>query len=600
MFDRDWFETQLLHLQQVMMEAGRDVLMDRAAQFLADVLEMKYVFVGVDPSVIEIEKEASPKEVVPGVECKGKCDALEVLAFYERGNLKHGVRYELEHDPSAQVLQQKQTLLYCRGVHQAFPENRLLTAWEIESYIGTPIRTPVGEVVGVVWALDDRPGEFSEPQVWILEIVARWLGLALECEREHQHCQLLQQQHIHLQKMETIGMLASAAAHDFNNLLAAIIGFVELARLQMGGSHPLSRKWQEMLRLCDRARQLVRQMLVLSRPADAPRETYRLRDCLDELKVFLERMMPENIEVRVAPVAETVCVEANPAQMQQVLINLAVNARDAMPNGGRLEIETKLVDVPERDNSGSPTGRMKSFVRITVSDTGQGIPPEIRPRIFEPFFTTKGKGKGTGLGLSIVNRIVQEHGGWIDVESNVGQGSRFHIFLPRAAVAEKAELSLPEDTFPRGTERILVVEDEPMVLELEQKLLESLGYEVLTARNGSEAVEIYRRYRGEFDLVLLDLVIPRMNGRHVLEQLRQVSPNTRVLFVTGYGRNEVASELLQMGAVGVLNKPYDLRTLSRTVRLCLDIASARSRLAPDKGENNVVRQDYMDDYGPCW
>lgn len=597
MFDRYWFETQLLHLQQVMMEAERDALMDRAAQFLADVLEMKYVFVGVDPSVIEVEKESSSQETVTGVEPDGECDALEVLAFYERGALKHGIRYKLEQDPSAQVLQQKQTLLYCRGVREAFPENRLLTAWEIESYIGTPIRTPAGEVVGVVWALDDRLGEFSEPQVWILEIVARWIGLALECERQRQQCGLLQQQHIHLQKMETIGMLASAAAHDFNNLLAAIIGFVELARLQMGGSHPLSRKWQEMLRLCDRARQLVRQMLVLSRPADAPRETYRLRDCLDELKVFLERTMPRNIEVRVEPVSETVCIEANPAQIQQVLINLAVNARDAMPDGGRLEIETKLVDVPEGDNSNSSTDRMKSFVRITVGDTGRGIPPEIRPRIFEPFFTTKGR-KGTGLGLSIVSGIVREHGGWVDVESEVGQGSRFHIFLPRAAVAEKAELSLPEDTFPRGTERILVVEDEPMILELEQKLLESLGYEVLTARNGSEAVEIYRQHRGEFDLILLDLVIPRMSGQHVLDQLRQVSPDTRVLFVTGYGRNEVASELLRMGAVGVLHKPYDLRTLSRTVRLCLDIASARS--APGNGEGDVIRQECIDDYGPCW
>lgn len=597
MFDRYWFETQLLHLQQVMMEAGRDALMDRAAQFLADVLEMKYVFVGVDPSVLE--KESPSQETVTGVEPDGECDALEVLAFYERGTLKHDIRYELGQDPSAQVLQQKQTLLYCRGVRQAFPENRLLTAWEIESYIGTPIRTPAGEVLGVVWALDDRMGRFSEPQVWILEIVARWIGLALECEQQRQQCWLLQQQHIHLQKMETIGMLASAAAHDFNNLLAAIIGFVELARLQMGGSHPLSRKWQEMLRLCDRARQLVRQMLVLSHPADAPRETCRLRDCLDELKVFLERTMPENIEVRVEPVAETVCIEANPAQMQQVLINLAVNARDAMPDGGLLEIEAKLVEVPERDDTGSSTGQMKSFVRITVSDTGRGIPPEIRPRVFEPFFTTKGRGKGTGLGLSIVNRIVREHGGWVDVESDVGQGSRFHIFLPRATVAEKGELSLPEDTFPRGTERILVVEDEPMVLELEQKLLESLGYEVLTARNGSEAVEIYRRHRGEFDLVLLDLVIPRMSGQHVLNQLRQVSPDTRVLFVTGYGRNEVASELLRLGAVGVLHKPYDLRTLSRTVRLCLDTASGRSASGNGDGDD-VIQQDRTDDYGLWW
>ncbi len=374
------------------------------------------------------------------------------------------------------------------------------------------------------------------------------------------------------QKMEAIGQLAGGVAHDFNNILAIIQ--MQASLLKNGG--PLSAEQLEMAEeignTVERAAALTRQLLLFSR-----REALQMRDldlsaAITNLTKMLRRVLGENITVQINLSAEPMFIHADAGMMEQVLLNLAVNARDAMLNGGQLVISTAGVEFDELSVAQSPSARRGSFVCLNVADTGGGIPPEILPRIFEPFFTTKDVGKGTGLGLATVFGIVQRHEGWINVYSEVGQGTTFKIYLPRLVgltarnIAEKM-LATP----PTGQETILLVEDETALRDSVRKILARLGYRILEAPNGVQALEVWKEHHAEIRLLLTDLVMPEgMSGKELAQRLLRENPGLKVIYMSGYSAELAGHDLSLQEGTNFLAKPFQMQILAQTIRNRLD------------------------------
>ncbi|RMG55540.1 MAG: PAS domain S-box protein [Acidobacteria bacterium] len=380
----------------------------------------------------------------------------------------------------------------------------------------------------------------------------------------------LEAQLLQAQKLESLGTLVGGIAHDFNNMLTGILGFTQLLMRQVEPQSPIYEGLGRIEVLGERAADMIRQLLAFSRQDVGEKRRLMLRPFLKEVGKLLERVIPENIELLLNLSPEELWVEADPTQLQQVIMNLVVNARDAMPEGGRLQIAMAPVNLDEAFCRAHPDLQPGRYVRLGVSDTGVGIPEEIRSRIFDPFFTTKEVGKGTGLGLPVVYGIVKNHGGAIEVQSEVGKGTTVHIWLPlaeRGAVGEETART----EAPGGTETILLVEDEPSVLELGKMALEHLGYRVLTAENGLEALTIYMAHRDEIALVILDMVMPRLGGPETFRELKRINPSTRVLLATGYDTTQTAAQaLLDEGASGLMRKPYQIHELAQAVRAALE------------------------------
>jgi PAS domain S-box-containing protein len=386
-------------------------------------------------------------------------------------------------------------------------------------------------------------------------------------ERKHLENQLRQSQ-----KMEAIGQLAGGVAHDFNNLLTAILGNVSLLLSNLSPHDPN----RDLLRAVEkaglRAAELTRQLLGFSRQSMLRLEPTNLSASVQETIGILGRTIDPRIQVEVRLEEKLWPVLADPSAISQVLLNLCLNARDAMPEGGRLVLETENIVLGEDYAHLHLEARPGEFVRLRVSDTGQGIPPEVRPRIFDPFFTTKGPGKGTGLGLAMVFGIVKQHQGWIDCYSEVGQGTRFDIYLPRETGTSPAPAPAPVPTpTGGGSETILLVDDEAIIRSLGRTVLQRLGYRVLLAEDGRQAVELYRRERDRIDLVILDLTMPNLSGRDAFRQLMQIDPSVRVVFASGYSADHIG-DFEKEGALGFINKPYRPQDLASTVRAVLDRA----------------------------
>jgi PAS domain S-box-containing protein len=372
------------------------------------------------------------------------------------------------------------------------------------------------------------------------------------------------------QKMEAVGQLAGGIAHDFNNLLTAILGNVGLALAEIDAGHPSQELLAEVERAGRRAAELVRQLVGFSRRALLRIEAVDLNASIEETVRLLRRTIDPRITVETRFQTDLWPVKADATQIGQVLMNLCLNARDAMPQGGRLIIETANLTLDEQKAQTLLEGQAGDFVRLGVTDSGQGMSAEVRQHLFEPFFTTKEIGKGTGLGLAMVFGIVQQHGGWIQCQSEVAKGTHFDIFLPRF-LGSPAPVATPTLGEVRGgNETILLVDDQEMILRLGKDILLRRGYQVLTAGDGAEAVELYRRRLSEIDLVILDHAMPRLSGPEALKQLRQINPDVCVLFSSGYPTEESFRSETSPGLAGYIAKPYRPIDLAQSVRDALD------------------------------
>jgi PAS domain S-box-containing protein len=381
----------------------------------------------------------------------------------------------------------------------------------------------------------------------------------------------LEAQFMQAQKMEAVGVLAGGVAHDFNNLLTVINGYSDFLLNDLARDDPRRDDLEQIKRAGQRAASLTSQLLAFSRKQVLQPRILDLNDEMLEASAILRRLIGEDIDLVAVPQSGLGLVKADPGQVQQIIMNLAVNARDAMPQGGKLTIETANANVDQNYVRKHPAGSIGRYVMLAISDNGMGMDGQTQSHVFEPFFTTKGPRKGTGLGLSTVYGIVKQSGGFIWVYSELGKGTTFKVYLPRVeGKADKFASYGMEELSLQGNETVLLVEDEPSMRTLATRILRAQGYTMLQASNGEEALRIAHEFTGKIHLVLTDVVMPEMSGNMMVSRLEAARPGIKVLFVSGYPKNAIVHHGVLNSNVAFLPKPFTADALARKVRKVLD------------------------------
>lgn len=382
----------------------------------------------------------------------------------------------------------------------------------------------------------------------------------------------LEQQLRQAQKMEAVGQLAAGIAHDFNNMLTIIQGHVSLQLASKSLDRRVGESLEQVALVSDRAAALTRQLLAFSAKQAMQPRVLQINDSIRHMEKMLSRLLGEPIRLRCELAEHLPPIEADEGNLQQVIMNLVVNARDAMPAGGTIVVRTQFIQVDREHVLHNPEAVPGPYVCIHVLDEGVGMNTAIISRIFEPFFTTKDVGKGTGLGLATVYGIVKQHRGWIEVQSQIGIGSQFRVFLPASPrAAESIEAPAPSGQTKTGSERVLVAEDEQLLRELVTQVLEGNGYTVVSAANGVEALQLWKDHGGGFDLLLTDMVMPEgLSGSDLAERFRREKPGLKIAYMSGYSAEMEGKRLANGDNVAFLQKPYRPATLLKTIRDCLD------------------------------
>jgi len=395
---------------------------------------------------------------------------------------------------------------------------------------------------------------------------------ALEKVRLRKEHRQLAEELIEAQKMEVIGKLAGGVAHDFNNLLAVIMGYSDLMMGKLEADSPLQKDAQTIRHAAERAAGLTRQLLVFSRKQTVQPVVLDINEVVAEMEKMLGRLIDENVELIIALGPQVGRLKADSGYVGQVLMNLVVNARDAMPNGGKITVETGNATLDQDYASAHSGAAPGDYVMLSVSDTGTGMTDEVKAHLFEAFFTTKPKGKGTGLGLATCQTIVQQCGGHIAISSQVGKGAAFRVYFPQVQEAiQLSDTSFKKKPLPRGTETLLVVEDEPAVRHLACDVLRAQGYEALSATNGQDGLHVARQHKGvAISLVITDVIMPRMGGKVMAEWLKSSFPGIKILYTSGYTDDAITHHGVLDPGVDFLPKPYTPASLAHKVRTMLD------------------------------
>jgi signal transduction histidine kinase len=439
------------------------------------------------------------------------------------------------------------------------------------SVLAAPM-TVMGRTIGCVEIQSYRAGAYSKDHAAAMRMAANLAANAVEnvnlIEREQAKEEQLRQS----QKMDAIGQLAGGVAHDFNNLLTVINGYSALALRRIGKDDELRKPIHEISIAGTRAAGLTRQLLAFSRRQMLQAKVLDLNSVVREMDTMLQRLIGEDMDLVTLLQPSLGQIKADPGQLEQVMLNLIVNARDAMPKGGKITIETGHAYLDEAYAREHVAVQPGHYVVLTVSDTGIGMDAETQKRIFDPFFTTKEVGKGTGLGLATVYGIVKQSEGNIWVYSELGRGTTFKVYLPRVdEVADGEELAVDSRSVPGGSETILLVEDEDLVRRLAVKILEEFGYTVITAANGEEGLRLCKEFDGPIDLLISDVVMPQMSGRQLAEHVSVLRPETKVLFMSGYTDDAIVRHGILEENMAFIQKPFLPDALARKARELLDL-----------------------------
>ncbi len=489
------------------------------------------------------------------------------------------LRLLFEYNPLPTWLYEIDTLRFLR-VNQAAKDLYGYTAEEFERMSILEIR-PVEQREKTLNYMEELKADTEEHEFWLhqakdgrtfeVEIISHELKYAgkrvrLVVAQDISERRQLEGQLRQAQKMEAVGRLAGGVAHDFNNLLMVIKGHTELLLNALDPAEAITRKIEQIDRSADRATALTRQLLAFSRMQVLQPQIINLNTIIEEMGKLLPRLIGEDIELLIRTDDDLGTVRADASQMEQVIMNLAVNARDAMPNGGKLVIETANAELDHGYMATHPLMKVGPYIQLVVTDSGTGMDAETQAHIFEPFFTTKAKGKGTGLGLAMVYGIVKQSGGFIWVYSEVGKGTSFKIYLPRLDQVEDQVVTMQSTgELPMGTETVLLTEDEQDVRDIARQFLESGGYRVIEAKDGAEAIQLAAQHRGKIQLLVTDMVMPGMTGQELAVQLQSEHPGLGVVFMSGYSEHAATEMANADPSVRLLTKPFSRAAILRTV-----------------------------------
>ncbi len=483
-------------------------------------------------------------------------------------------------DSLSQAVQESGLPLYCNALNLTDPyrNDPLVRSLNLITYLGAPLRDSTGRIRGTLSVIDTEKQYYDNVDVELITVAALHIAARLRAEGQEEINRELAEHLRQAQKMEAVGMLAGGIAHDFNNILSGILGFSSYLLSKVDESSTIHRDLKLIEQSAVRAAELTRQLLAFARRKHFEKEAVSMNEVVQEVLGLVRRSISKSIRIESRLEEALPAVHGDPGQLNQVMMNLCLNAADAMreKEDGLLRIVTEHRTLTPRERIILGQDTEAEFVCVTVSDTGVGMSEELQEHVYEPFYTTKSDKGGTGLGLAIVYGIVTNHDGHIIMDSEEGQGSFFTIYLPvfRASVEEEEAVS---DGDLGGNETVLVIDDEPIVRQMVTEVLKDYGYTVVAAQSGMEGVQFLDELRGRVDLVLLDMIMPEMDGEATFKALRRIDPDIAILLTSGYVQEEKSARLTKAGALGLVYKPYKSDALLRAVRRALDTCSATSK-----------------------
>ncbi len=522
----------------------------------------------LDEAVLSIKRMFGMNSLIARINPDGK--TARVMTMHLDGDLRKGLDIPLEETHWKELLfGGDEICMLEKGAERYLPPIEPFRDVGAEACICSAITDSKGEVIGIINAFG-KEREFTDSDLKVFKTIGQMIAAEFERLEEKKEKERLGEQLLQAQKLEAVGRLAGGIAHDFNNILTAILGYSEITLLNMREDDPYRKNIETVFHSANRAVSLVEQLLAFSRKQIIKPEVLNLNTLLDDVTKILRRLIGEDIRIDLYKHEDLWNVNADRGQIEQIIMNLAINARDAMPEGGIITMETANTVLTEEYARTHIDARPGEYVMLAVSDTGCGMPPDVREHIFEPFFTTKEKGKGTGLGLATVYGTVKQNGGHIYVYSEEGKGTTFRIYLPRVREVLKPEASEPSRGLQGGKETVLLVEDEKEVRELAATLLSELGYTVLEAEDGRYALEMCSRYHGKIDLLITDVVMPGISGSDLSKEIKRCNPGVKVLFMSGYTENAIVRRGVLKDGINYIQKPFSSEGLAQAVRRVLD------------------------------
>ena len=492
-----------------------------------------------------------------------------VISLYLKGEIRKNFDMELEGTPCEEVVAKRHISVITSGVCRQFPDAGVLVEAGAESFIGFAIFSRKGDVIGVINAFGNER-DFSESDIKVLQTIGEMVASEFERLDEENEKEKMREQLFQAHKMEAIGTLAGGIAHDFNNMLQGILGHASLIKTQIPQDHVLFDSVDTIEHIADRAAQLTMQLLGFARKGKYVVRQIDINDVVRNVLKIIAKTFDRKIEIRTALGQDTFALEGDRSQIEQVIMNLCLNARDAMPHGGTLTIETfnrtavsQGLPPTVHDNHGQQ-------VVVRISDTGIGMSDDVKDHIFEPFFTTKEMGKGTGMGLAMVYGVITNHDGSVTVDSVVGKGTTFTVSFP-AVMPEKTASERPSTAVVHGKGTILVADDEEYIREILQNMLGKLGYKTLLVANGKEAVEMYAREMEHIDLVILDLIMPVMSGQEAYERLIRLNSKVKVLIASGHITEDQSPFPGMQNRHDFIQKPFTLQEIAARIQSLLSV-----------------------------